>query len=191
MKVDNIAIPVSLSGNKAAVEEGVFFAISTAFNIFHGLLLFSSNTATRGGAVVLSDGSKIYIQKTIQEMINELKINMTFFNNTAEDTGGAIHVVDVTNSGTLCQPFADTSVQSFTAEECFVQTIQSYYSTERASQINYMNLFFSANKAIGPGNDIYGGLLDRCLLHGFSEVRHFFTDENELLTGLSALKMIA
>ena len=191
VNVDTTANPVLFSGNKAAEEGGALIATGTTFSIFQGFVLFSGNTAKKGGAIVLSDGSKIYIHKTIQELFDQLAINMTFFNNTAEETGGAIHVVDTTNSGTLCETFAKTSVRSFIAEECFLQTIQLYYPTERASQfINYMNVFFSANKAIGRGNDIFGGLLDRCLLHGFSEIRDFFMDENAP-TGFSALKMIA
>ena len=179
--------PILLTRNKAT-HGGVLFAVATSLFIFHGSVVFSSNEAIRGGAAALSEGSKIYIQKTSQDFYNQFSIKLLFSNNSA-DYGGAIYVLDDSNSAVLCQQTAQSGLRPLSTNECFLQTLRLYYPRDTYySVFNYINIFFQFNEGNKAGNDIFGGLLDRCQINAFSEIYNFgFRNE---LSGFDYLKTI-
>ena len=159
---------VVLTRNMADQSGGAIAAVSSSLNIFQGYLFISDNEAKKGGGNFLSEGSKIYIQKNNEELLNrnELCVKLTFLNNSAE-YGGGIYVDDSTNSGVLCEKLQSNQVRQLSTEECFLQVLRLYYPRNFTfSYYNYMNIFFSFNKGRHFGNDIFGGLLDRCRLFG-------------------------
>ena len=176
------------SRNNASLG-GALFTVATSLFIFHGSTTFLSNHALRGGAAVLSEGSKIYIQKSAQDIYNELSIKLLFSNNSA-DYGGAIYVMDDSNSAVLCQQTARSNLRTLSMNECFLQTLRLYYPNDTEfNKYNYMNVFFQFNEGNIAGNDIYGGLLDRCQINAFSEIYNVgFRNE---LSGFDYLKTIA
>ena len=189
---------VLLSDNSAK-EGGALYAIASYLNIFHGFVHFLGNEAMRGGAIALSESSKIYILKAAVES-NELSIKLIFSNNSAE-YGGAVYVADNSNTGVLCRQSIDLRIPVWSIE-CFIQTLGFYYlrptnnsdigllTSINISEINYMNIFFTLNTGTIAGNDIYGGLLDRCQMNVFSEIYNFVFLRNRL-SGLDYLKIIA
>ena len=180
---------VAFTCNTAAEEGGAMFATATSLLLSHGSVLFLSNKAMKGGAAALSEGSKIYLQKTAKEQYNELlSMNLTFSANTA-DYGGAVYVNDFTNTGVLCKQSSRDPIQVVTTAECFIQTLRLYYDSTQVDQFNYMNIFFHSNTARKSGNDIFGGLLDRCQLNAFSEILNFEIARE--FRGFTSLKAIA
>ena len=51
--------------------------------------------------------------------------------------------------------------------ECFIQTFALY---THANQSNSVTMRFSGNTAANSGQNLYGGLLDRCIPSQFAEV---------------------
>ena len=183
---------VQLYSNSAAKEGGGLNAIASSLNIFHGFILFSSNEAMKGGAVALSEGSKIYVQKVEEENLNfnEPGINLRLSNNSA-DYGGALYVANTSNTGVLCKQSTRDHTQSVSSEECFLQILRLYYPQRFTyGQFNYMNIFFSFNTGMKAGSDIYGGLLDRCQVNAFAEINNFVSVRRNL-SGFDYLKTIA
>ena len=178
---------ISFTRNYAA-QGGAVFAVATSLFIFNGSVVFSSNEAIRGGAAALSEGSKIYIQKTSEDFYNQFSIKLVFSNNSA-DYGGAIYVLDDSNSAVLCQQTAQSGLRPLSTNECFLQTLRLYYPRDTYySVFNYINIFFQFNEGNKAGNDIFGGLLDRCQINAFSEIYNFgFRNE---LSGFDYLKAI-
>ena len=84
-----------------------------------------------------------------------------------------------------------SSVKAISTQECFLQTVRLYFprnTTVKFELYNYINIFFSSNKASISGNDIFGGLLDRCQINAFAEVRNFKLDRK--FNGIAYLKTI-
>ena len=177
--------------NSAIIEGGGLNAFSTSLDIMGGSVKFIANMAVRGGAIALSEGSNIKNLKSTEEIFAERKfIELVLSNNTAQ-YGGAIYVADGTNSGVLCKQFTTNRIQSISTEECFVQTLGLYFLRSfHYRQFNYMNIFFEFNMGTIAGSDIFGGLLDRCQINTFSEVRNVITLDNKL-SGFDLLKLIA
>lgn len=176
-----------LASNTAVHEGGAIHAISTSLKLYSGFVQFSTNSASKGGAVSLLEGSKVYLLKTIGESLDEFIIKLIFSNNSAL-FGGALYVSDTTNTRVLCEHSKGPKVQSLTSAECFIQSLGLYYPSNFSfSGYNYINTFFTNNIALA-GNDIHGGLLDRCQINSFSEVhRNFF----KYFNGFDYLKTIA
>ena len=92
-----------------------------------GDTLFGNNTSTRGGALFLYE-SFLYLA---------MNSSTSFFNNYAQEVGGAIYVKQ--------RPNIDLNV--FIYPTCFYQTSTPFVSPE-------MNLNFKSNIASGGGDDI-------------------------------------
>ena len=181
-------LDLTLFTRNFAPQGGALFAVASSLFIFHGSVVFSNNEALRGGAVALSESSKIYIQKTVQDIYNKFSVKLTFSNNSA-DYGGAIYVVDDSNSGVLCKQTAGSHLRPLSTKECFLQTLRLYFPVfSNFTEYNYVNIFFQFNEGYKAGNDIFGGLLDRCQINAFSEIYNlrFHND----LNGFDYLKAI-
>ena len=171
-----------------APQGGALFAVASSLFIFHGSVVFLNNEALRGGAVALSESSKIYIQKTVRDIYNEFRVKLIFSNNSA-DYGGAIYVLDDSNTGVLCQQKAGSHLRPLSTKECFLQTLRLYFPLLRNfTEFNYVNTFFQFNEGNKAGNDIFGGLLDRCQINAFSEIYNLEFDND--LSGFDYLKTI-
>ena len=191
IRVNETSEPILLSSNSAVEGGGAINAIASNLNAFNGFVLLIYNEAMRGGAISLFEGSKIYVLKTAEEMFNEIGIKLTITNNSAE-YGGAVYVADNTNTGVLCRQSTSDRIQSVSTEECFIQTLRLYYPRNFTySQFNYMNFFFNFNTGTKAGNDIYGGLLDRCQINQFSEISTNFVSFRYELSGFDYLKTLA
>ena len=189
-----------LINNSAKQDGGAFYFVASSLYIYSGSVTFARNKAQNGGAVALFEGSKIYILKRTEEAFrDEHTIKLIFLNNSAK-YGGAVYVGDYTNVGVLCQPSNRIERRSISGEECFIQTLALYYTKSILDgnkvilrineRLNYVNIFFKFNIARASGNDIYGGLLDRCKMNAFSQLHNYIGNKNDY-TGFNYLKIIA
>ena len=127
-------------------ESDVMFAgISRFYNNHHSALVsyssvitlmgsvsFVNNTSIRGGAIALYSST----------LNLEAGTNVTFINNSAQETGGAIHIEpDLTRMLKL---------------ECFYR-VKHCYAT-----INRIKLYFATNSAKNGGDNVYGTSLNYC-----------------------------
>ena len=99
---------------------------------------FISNTAVCGGAMHLDHQSSMYIHPLAC---------IHFENNTANEYGGAIYVVDITGNNT-CPPVVDLPSRN----GCFV-----YMVSDEMSETGIINLTFQGNTAGKRGSVLYGG----------------------------------
>ena len=104
-------------------------------------VLFKANTAHYyGGAMSLSDASKLILIP---------RLNISFINNLAYDSGGALYINDFQCSQTPLVPL-----------ECFL----SIQSSDPTTESNIL-LHFENNSAGSTGSTIYGGQLNKCRLY--------------------------
>ena len=121
---------------------------------FNGTINFEANTAVNGGGLLLTTDSKFYLfPNTV----------VSFTENTARATGGAIEVVD---SVPLIYCFGPTDSTSFDIlDECFFQiqtnSTSSVASFQSIAELN-TRIYFDANYAAEGGSDLYGGTIDNC-----------------------------
>ena len=120
----------------------------------------TENVAERGGGLSLEVNAKLYILKYDYIFIYNIGDFTTFTANSA-DYGGAIHVDDDTNSGTCA---------SSTETECFFQVLALH--SYGFPDLGIQSIHFSQNHANISGSTLYGGLLDRCAVSPFAEVRN-------------------
>ena len=161
----------------------------TEMNVDTAIINFTNNIAQRGGGLSLEANAKFVILKyedgeilllsTYYHYTYNQSYTMIFSGNSA-DYGGAIYVNDDTNSGT-CTHDSKT--------DCFFQIlayISGLYRLDEISDrsLNYTrdilkteSLYFSENSASISGSTLYGGLLDRCAVNQFSEVRITYEEE--------------
>ena len=160
------------TSNEAQHNGGGIYAISSLITTSSGHktthLSFVNNTASQGGGTYLEANSKLYVLKREPE-IEKPRTKVSFIENQGRK-GGAIYVADETNSRACA-----------TNTECFFQVLSLHM--EPSLHLNTKNIFFSQNFASGSGNNIFGGLLDRCLPSTFAEIRQL--EDNNSYNGLS------
>ena len=192
--------------NRANENGGGVYAIGSAITksiigqstIYPGssYLNFRGNEAIQGGAVYLKGNAKLYTYKFQSEDLNiygsigdgsGLLAMTNFFLNIA-DLGGAVYIDD--DSTLLCNN--DPSELQMILSECQLQTLAVYDSSDNATsnQLRYKNTFFSNNTALLNGDNIYGGLFDRCTVSPLAELLQF-KDIEDHLNGLSYLQLIS
>ena len=107
---------------------------------------FDKNTARDGGAIHLDSTSKLILSPAIK--------SISFTNNHAGRSGGALYVED-----------SECSTHSI---ECFLSIIVlSYYSnsSDYAAKNMLLSLLFFNNSAEFTGSILYGGRLNKCRLY--------------------------
>ena len=167
--------------NEAWNDGGGIHAISSLittasnyYKITH--LSFVNNNASQGGGAYFEANSRLYILKREAESDDIIPRTKVSFTDNHGSKGGAIYVADETNSRACAE-----------STECFFQVL-SLHMVE-SSNPNTINIFFSNNFASEAGDNIFGGLLDRCLPSTFAEIyrlkRKFNDDEPNMYTGLS------
>ena len=124
---------------------------------FNGAINFEENVAMNGGGLLLTTNSKFYLLPNTA---------VSFTENRARATGGAIEVVDSVPLIYCIGPTDFTDSTSFDIlGECFFQ-IQTNSTSSVASfqSIEELNtrIYFDANYAVEGGSDLYGGTIDNC-----------------------------
>ena len=168
--------------NNTALNGGAICTIDSNVKLSSTYVNFHSNRAIRnGGAMYLRQNSMIYLLKTEPDYVGKenLKVRLDFTNNSAKK-GGALYSVDDANDGAICQGANREA-------ECFIQTLSSYNDLKLGIDIFFINTFFINNTALQSGNDIYGGLLDRCTRNPSAEVT-LFPDDYQLSNGFDYIK---
>ena len=156
-------------GNTASQNGGGVYAVDSYIKITRGIVHFENNVAIKGAALSLEQKSKIHLLKERQEIVGEYDMKLEFINNHAQ-YGGAVYVSDSSVDISACERGVPTGL-ALSSKECFIQTILlNITDTDDNTKTNYINVFFINNTANVSGGDIYGGLLDRCVLNRSAEL---------------------
>ena len=161
---------VEINGNRAMKHGGGIHAISAFITLIHSkggrvgdskyhLLKFISNSAKHhGGGVHFEAGSKIYV---LRYRSNDI----IFYNNSA-DYGGAVYIDDNTTVG-ACIGGETKTITAALQSECFFQLSTTRISNKVPTINDAFN--FSQNHAKDSGENLYGGLLDRCIINAYGK----------------------
>ena len=151
---------ITISNNHALMGGGMH-ASSSVISVYQpGTLHFIGNEADdSGGGLYLEVNPKIYMYIQMsggQQAENDDSLALILFHANRAKLGGAVHIVDHTNSG-ACSPENDK------LNECFIQTFPLYPSDDGdVISPNTVSILFSDNVASEQGANLFGGLLDRC-----------------------------
>ena len=174
----------TLVNNTAEHKGGGIHAISSSVKITSvlpssPLLGFINNTAERGGGLSLEANARIATVKYLYSTYGpfsypsyQQSYTIIFLANSA-NYGGAVYVEDDTNSGTCA---SDPKTECFFQVLAYVEGLYSLESMREHQRVYILyilkpqSLYFSENNAIS-GSTLYGGLLDRCAVSQFAEVR--------------------
>ena len=119
------------------------------------ILNFTSNAATLGGALFLSTNTKIY-----DLLIVSLSVHRVYFTANRAEYGGALYIADQTYAE-LCN--SSNVIAASSSMECFFQILALHpEQLSIISEVQNNALSFNNNYASVGGDDIFGGLLDRC-----------------------------
>ena len=185
----------ALLHNTAAHKGGGLHAISSSIKAMSLLvtpqvktatLYFANNVAQKGGGLSLEANAKLYVLKYhyggIAEGRNFLypQANTIIFSANSADYGGAVYMDDDTNSGTCS---GDPKIECFFQVLLYIEGIYNF-DTVPKDILNYtrenlktQSLYFdSENNASISGATLYGGLIDRCAVSQFAEVRTKYTE---------------
>ena len=156
----------SITNNIASTQNGGgICAIASNFKIFRGSILILNNKGNTGGGIYLEQNSKLYINRVLYFDSYSSQIKLELYNNSAEK-GGAIYISDTTAAGILCERRNTGREPTLALTECFIQTLKLHDQ----DRIMDRYTFFRNNDASQSGQDIYGGLLDRCTVNPLAEL---------------------
>ena len=160
----------NITENRATGKGGGIHALGTTVTFNAGEFVFSKNEASNGGGVALEGNAKLHIIKREPEMSyndsqNTLSHRVAFEENIA-DIGGAVYTRDETNI-VIC----GADKESTMIAECLLQVIQQYGIGQPHHYVNYANFFFKNNIANIKGDLLFGGLLDRCVISPYAEIK--------------------
>ena len=164
--------------NNSAVRGGGIHATSSTIAVSQqGSLQLIHNHAEFGGGIYLEVNSKLYILKNEATLSHNRKVYVLNFTGNHGNYGGAVYVVDDTNSGTCSSD-----------NECFIQTLALHLIRFTAS-LDIANILLSENYATEQGSNLFGGLLDRCIPSPFAEVHR---KQNSMIhySGVAYLQII-
>ena len=133
-------------------------------------LNFTKNSAKNGGGLSMEANARLYSMKYNSYVffphflpfnLNDANVsNSLIFVNNHADYGGAVFVDDNTIAGTCT---------ALPPPDCFFQVVAIYDFADE--NIFTRSFSFSNNVAHVSGSTLYGGLLDRCAVNQFAEVR--------------------
>ncbi len=153
--------------NRAVTKQaGGVSLIASIFKVSRGTVDISNNTGVHGGAMFLEQNSRLYVYN-VSFTPDNIEIGRVAFTSNRANNGGALYVVDSTAAGTVCEKRDEQAEQLQT--ECFMQTLTLNTAINLGAPSNHIGhhhdytfISFTNNRAKYKGNDIYGGLLDRC-----------------------------
>ena len=184
----------TLLHNTAAHKGGGLHAISSFIKVMSLLktpqvdtatLYFANNTALKGGGLSLEANAKLHVLKyhyvsvTGQTYIYYPQANTILFTANSADYGGAVYVDDDTNSGTCS---GEPKIECFFQVLLYINglydldSIPKYLLNYTQENLKPRSLYFSENSASMSGSTLYGGLIDRCAVSQFAEVRTKYTE---------------
>ena len=133
----------SPEGTWSGISGGAIHLLQSSISLMPGTSIeFTGNTAVSKDA----KGGAVYLENSTINLMSSTSIMFT--GNRANGTGGAIYVKDEFFS-LYCLPES-----KYNLDECFFQVPEDYSD---------IHLVFDDNSA-AVGSDIYGGMIDRCLL---------------------------
>ena len=141
---------VVFNGNLATQVGGAISLDLSNLHLFSNSV-FHSNSATEGGAIHIDGNSQIHLYND----------TVAIFNYNRAQTGGAMFVNDYVNVKTC-----------YVETRCFFESNTFLYEIDR--QNSRTQLFFDNNFATN-GPDLFGGLLDRCKIHGVLTIDREYT----------------
>ena len=153
---------MTIDNNIAQRNGGGAALVSSTLNVYKGIVIFHNNTAHQGGGAVYLEQRSILsvflISITeINGWVSVSPARMRVQGNSAQ-YGGGVFVDDYTSGHTLCEHVNNHNSRIL---ECFMQGLGDIvYGNIRPFRILFFD--FANNTAQEKGNDIYGGLLDRC-----------------------------
>ena len=156
-------------GNRANQSGGGIHMANSFIIIYHDrnsrdgtFVHFINNVARLGGGICLESSAQLYIYKTGARSTS--KIIPVYFDSNSADYGKAIYVIDETY-------FDVCSMNTYTNNECFLQVLTLGKTMD--NHYNLITLYFANNNhsQVGESSVIYGGLLDRCTVNSFAEIR--------------------
>ena len=146
--------------------------------VFGSSVTFISNVAGLGGGISLSLNSRLYI------LIQASAVHtFNFIENTAA-YGGAVYVEDETYYET-CTGDVYSSIPT-SSRACIFQVIGSYRNDSANVKILKRSFNFTNNHARFLGEQLYGGLLDRCTANSSLE-----SDDTSVNAGIMLLSQIS
>jgi predicted outer membrane repeat protein len=201
----------ALLHNTAAHKGGGLHAISSSIKAMSLLTIpqldtatvyFANNIAQKGGGLSLEANAKLYVLKYQYGGILEgttfmyPQANTVIFSANSAEYGGAVYVDDDTNSGTCS---GDPKIECFFQVLLYIEIIYNldafseYYLNYTRENLKTQSLYFdSENNASISGSTLYGGLIDRCAVSQFAEVRIKYTKQYECKgDGITYLKHVS
>ena len=157
---------VHKGGGLHAISSSVKTTSASTYRQYIGTrIIFTKNAAKRGGGLSLEANAKLYVLKYDWILYSaDYDTNTAMFIANKADYGGAVYVDDDTNSGTCA---------SDPKTECFFQVLAIH--SRESNRLKTQSIYFSQNSANISGSTLYGGLLDRCAVSQFAEVRKKYT----------------
>lgn len=131
---------VARSGGSIFIESSNLHLLSN--------ISFERNYAESGGALSLSTSSRIYLNQNT---------NLVFNYTSAVFEGGAVYVDDYSYVG----------IRDLSIIQCFIQSTEiEIHQAGKTSSMHTMKQLLFYNNSADKGQDLFGGLLDRCNLDG-------------------------
>ena len=165
---------ITLKQNVGNNSGGGIYIVGGALTILPGYTMSCTtarvsilgNSASRGGGIYLSNHAKLYIfgKKPLDKDNKMFEV----LNNHA-DYGGALYVADDTNTG-ICNGLSGDNHATTSNSECFFQNIVFDHQTVsyNKSALKKQGFFrLQNNTASYAGDNLFGGLLDRCSLNPY------------------------
>ena len=140
-----VSTNLSMTDTKFISNEGSAMSLFASTALINGQILFDSNSGIRGGAMDL-DNSYIYLRPNT---------NITFINNVALQTGGAINTVS----------------REDIRLPCFYQVHDPDFLIDPN-----ISLYFEGNYAQEAGSVLYGGSIDSC----YVEATSYFSGQSSM-----------
>ena len=176
---------VLIQGNKANTFGGGIHCITSTIVLIQDqhsqYIKLANNEAVYGGGICLEASSKFYM-KHLPGATNEA---VKYIENSAH-YGGAIYVADNTTTGTCAAGSKVQTVTTFLKSECFFQILKPVTETENHYPLieDYMN--FTQNHAKISGENLYGGLLDRCTVYRSGKTQQYSNIAETVLAGTTS-----
>ena len=164
----NVNDNVIIAANQALENGGGILAKNTTI-VGESTIQIIENQATRGGGCAFDERTNIY-----QNVDRNTSQSVFIFTENSAEYGGALFIDDENNVITC----ANIPYKQNTSADCFFVT-----STPHKNVSSVHNFKFSQNIARFSGDDLFGGLLDRCTTNT--------EDDHNLYEGLSLFKAVS
>ena len=184
---------VNVSSNRANFSGGGIYTVNSLITVFknrfnnRSSVEFFENSAQKGGGIYLISASQLCIYKTGGRLIDNNSKNVLYFDSNSAEYGEAIYVSDETYYDVCSRPMHSSSVTAST--ECFIQVLS--HQTTFYHRYHLRSIHFAQSNSFTESSVVYGGLLDRCTLNSYAEVKAKSKSHNISIDGVTYLKRIS